>query len=542
MTLRHPALAEGDPMSPTEPSTPARRPSRRSRPRLEGYSATVLAITAGGALLRFALLGRHPLWRDEAFTALAVHRSVGAMLGVVAHDSAPPLSYLVQHAIVSVWSGPAGLRAPSALAGTAAIPLGAALGRRVGGDRVGLWCAAVFAVLPSLVLESRDARTYALATTLVLAATLALWRLVERPSSPRVFVYAVCTAAALTTNYFAAFAILAQLAAALVTLRPSRQAMTRAVLGAGAGVLALVPWLVYARTQFTHGSGPFWVGGVGFSTISGVVVQFFSGPSIDPGVPGQVALEAVQALVVVVGLGALVWVLARWRTRTAELRRSAGYLGLGALGAVGGLVVISVWHPLVEARYASVMWGPLVCLVGLGFAEIPWRRIAPVALASTGAAAIVLSFALTEPDTPALARRLNGHIGPHDLVSSAPAAYLLLLRYGGATTRAHTRIVAADVPWYWGTAAFPRGAVLHAYPADVLTMRGTIDFVDVPGQPRAIAPPLPYRAVRGRRCFSTICLTVYRWSSPDRSVVSATDRSPGSASGLGVARIGQGPA
>jgi len=382
-------------------------------------------------------------------------------------------------------------------------------------------------VLPSLVLESRDARMYALATALVLAAALALWRLVERPDWPRLCVYAACTAAALATNYFAAFAIAAQLGAAFLILRPSRRVMARAVVGTGAGALVLAPWLVYARAQFSHGAGPFWVGGVGFSTLSGVVGQFFAGPSIDPGVPGQVALDAVQAVVIVVGLGMLVWVGARWQARTVELRRSAAYLALSALGAVAGLVVISIWHPLVEARYASVMWGPLVVLVGLGFAEIPWRRVAPIALAVTAVSAIVLSFALTEPDTLGLARRLNGHVGSHDLVASAPAAYLLLVHYGAATTRAHTRIVAADVPWYWGTAAFPRGAVLHAYPSDLLARGGTIDLVDVPGQPRAIVPPPPYRMVGEPHCFSTICLTVYRPPSRSRRAGSAALRSSG---------------
>jgi len=41
------------------------------------------------------------------------------MKRVVAHDSAPPLYSLLQHAILSVWGGPAGLRALSALAGAA---------------------------------------------------------------------------------------------------------------------------------------------------------------------------------------------------------------------------------------------------------------------------------------------------------------------------------------------------------------------------------------------------------------------------------------
>jgi hypothetical protein len=82
------------------------------------------------------------------------------------------------------------------------------------------------------------------------------------------------------------------------------------------------------------------------------------------------------------------------------------------------------------------------------------------------------------------------------------------LAYGNAATRSRTRIVSTSVPWYWGTAVFPPGAVLPGYP-----VRGSnadrIFYVQVPGQPSATAPPTGYRAVHRRRCYSTICLTVY---------------------------------
>jgi len=482
-------------------------PDRASHP--TSYRNWVIAITAGGAVLRLAFLGFRPYWRDEAFTALAVHRSVGAMLSVVAHDSAPPLSYLVQHLVVSVVGGQGGLRLTSAIAGSFAIPLGAALGRRVGGDRVGLWCAAAVAVFPSLVLASRDARMYALATTLVLATILALWRLIERPSWRRVAVYAACVVGALYTNYFTAFAVFAELAAALIILRADRRRLSLAALAAGAGALTLAPWLVYARAQFAHGSSPFWVGSVGFSTVGGVVVQFFGGPSIDAGVPGGLALQALQGVAVVIGVGGAVVLAARVRRLQPHMGRSCAFLAVCGLGGIAVLVFVSVWHPLVEARYASVMWGPLVCVVGVGFSAVGWRRVAIGGLAVLAGISVVLSVALTEPNTPALARDVGRQLRGQDLVASSPASYLLLLAYGTPATRIRTRIVSSSVPWYWGTAVFPPGGVLRTYPARPANAHDRIFYVEVPGQPRAASPPAGYRPVHPRRCYSTICVTVY---------------------------------
>jgi hypothetical protein len=102
---------------------------------------------------------------------------------------------------------------------------------------------------------------------------------------------------------------------------------------------------------------------------------------------------------------------------------------------------------------------------------------------------------------------LNRRVGNHDLVVTSPAAYLLVVDYGNATVRHRTHIVGGPVPWYWGTAVFGPQAVLHDYPT--AKSLGTIYYVDVPGQPTALPPPEGSRRIARRRCFSTICLTVY---------------------------------
>ena len=69
---------------------------------LRGYAGKIWLITGAGLVARLALVAYQPLWRDEAFTALAVQRPLGAMLDVVRNDSAPPLFYLVLPGLIGL--------------------------------------------------------------------------------------------------------------------------------------------------------------------------------------------------------------------------------------------------------------------------------------------------------------------------------------------------------------------------------------------------------------------------------------------------------
>ena len=77
------------------------------RTMLRGYAGKVSLITGVGLIARLALLGYQPLWRDEAFTALAVQRPLGSMIDVVRNDSAPPLFYLIERLFAVVSTSPA---------------------------------------------------------------------------------------------------------------------------------------------------------------------------------------------------------------------------------------------------------------------------------------------------------------------------------------------------------------------------------------------------------------------------------------------------
>jgi 4-amino-4-deoxy-L-arabinose transferase-like glycosyltransferase len=472
----------------------------RARARLSGYAAALLAIGAAGLAARVLLLGVQPISRDEAFTALVARRGWGGMLDVVRHDSAPPLSYLLDHLATAVSSSPSLLRLPSALAGAAAVPVAAALGRRLGGDAAGLGAAAACAALPSLLVPAREARMYAMAAALVMTFALVLWRALERPDRGRLAVLTTVTAAALLTHYLDAVAVTATVVAAAVVL-PERRALPRALAAVALGSVPLAAWLPLATAQAGHAGQPFWASGLGPAPTLGIVTQLLAGPGIDGILPHRTLLVGAQAVcllgVSITGAAVLLGiarpVVSGWR--------GGWYLAVAGLGAIGILALLSLRSPLWDARYASVLWPPLVPLLGLGLARL--RRLAALPLAGMAAAALLPAFLQSHADVGALAVSLRGRMGPNDVVLVTPDLYLQLLAEGDAATVARTHVPARTVEWYWGVAAYPVDALMPSVPASAATVR----VVSTEGYAPPAGPPGHERT--GHGCAALVCVDVY---------------------------------
>jgi hypothetical protein len=469
------------------------------------YGRALALIASSGAVLRLAFLARQPIGYDEDFTAVVLHGPPGRMLDILGRDSTPPLFYLLEWLPAQLGSSPAALRLVSAVAGIALIPLVAALARRVAGDAAGLWAAVVVAVLPTTVMFSEFARMYGLAGALTAAATLLLWRATEGPGPRRWAAYAAVAAAAVWTDYFAAVA-LAGIVMAGIWLRPSRGVATAAVLATTVAVLTLTPWLFFARAQFAHAGEGFWVPPLSPAMLGGTFGQLFTGPPVDPGLPFGPGLIALQYVAVGAGCAALAAAAVAWGSMPPESRRAAIFCVL-ASGGVLILAAVSPWRPLLDARYASVMWLPLFALAGVGLAALP-RRAAVALIVALAVPTLALSVATTHAETSSLVSELDARVGDHDLVDASWAHYLVLLDESGPRTRSRLHVLASsDPPWYVGTAAYPPGAVIHAVPADVTANRGRIFWVADPG---AAPPLLPagYRSAESR-CAVEVCLTIY---------------------------------
>ncbi len=473
------------------------------------YARGVVLLTAVGLAVRILWLNHEPIWRDEAFTAVVEQRGVAGMLDAIHNDSAPPLSYLLTHvSLFFLGQTPTALRLTSAIAGTLIVPVGAALGRRCAGDRGGLWAAAIFALLPALVMSGRDARMYAMATTLVAVSTLALWRAAERGTTLRWAVYGVAMLLGLYTQYFVILAIPAQLVALRLALRSPWRTVATAGAVAALALAALVPWLVYAAPQFRHAETPFWVPSLTVIDVSGTLAQFVSGPAIEPGTQAKLAIQAVQLLAVVGGLVCAV-ILIRARK---GLGSAAGFIALCGGVPVALLAAASIWHPILEARYAGVLWGPLFALLAVGIAGLNRLFLRVLLVIALVAPTAAFSVAVTHPDTPALTAYLEPRLHENDFIWASAGDYLLLLYYGDADERAHTQVVAHHIAWFWGTAAFPPNALTPNFPARTIQQRGTIYWVDDAGHKLPV-PPSGYD-LRRYDCFNTICVATFSPGPP----------------------------
>ena len=121
---------------------------RPTRPQL-----LLLAVVVAGAALRFATLDVQSFWIDEGYTVRMLRMDLGGLLrGIPRTEETPPLYYV----LAWLWTRPfgtgeVGVRALSALLGTATIPVAFALGRRLVSERAGLVVAALVAFIPLLI-------------------------------------------------------------------------------------------------------------------------------------------------------------------------------------------------------------------------------------------------------------------------------------------------------------------------------------------------------------------------------------------------------
>ncbi|MCL4820663.1 MAG: glycosyltransferase family 39 protein [Vicinamibacteria bacterium] len=169
------------------------------------------------------------------------------------HDSGNAIFYVV---VLHYWTGvfgrgDAAVRALSVVAGVGVLWLAWALAVRLAGTSVGSWTLGLMAIHPLFVRASTEARAYAMATLLTLAATILLATQREGPSRgtlrdlARSLAYGALCGAALLSHYLTATILLAHGAYAALFVRGYRK-WTLLLLGWSVAAASLVIWLAGA--------------------------------------------------------------------------------------------------------------------------------------------------------------------------------------------------------------------------------------------------------------------------------------------------------
>ncbi|MFF2612189.1 glycosyltransferase family 39 protein [Kitasatospora sp. NPDC058046] len=172
---------------------PAVRPVGRLLGQVWVWPALVMLAVGGYRL------GTPDLWRDEMATWTVSTRSLGDLLRLLQHvDASNGAYYLLMHGWTAVFGDSTlSLRIPSVLAMAGAAALVALTARRLFGSKVAaVGAGLLLAVPPEISRYAQEARSYALVTCAIAAASYFLLRALERPTWRRWAPYCVAMALA----------------------------------------------------------------------------------------------------------------------------------------------------------------------------------------------------------------------------------------------------------------------------------------------------------------------------------------------------------
>lgn len=208
----------------------------------------VLVLLAFG--LRLARLTFQPLWWDEGWSVYFATMDIGNMLEWTAVDIHPPLYYLLLHVWIQLFgSSVASVRLLSVVIGTLTVLLIYVTGRLLN-RRGALIAAFLLAISPLHIYYSQEVRMYGLVALLGLAASLfALQWDVEQRDSWNWAGYVLVATAALYTQYYAGFLLLALNLVVLVRWlrgRHGSQSLASWLAAQLTVFLLFLPWLWYA--------------------------------------------------------------------------------------------------------------------------------------------------------------------------------------------------------------------------------------------------------------------------------------------------------
>lgn len=392
----------------------------------------VAVITLVGAALRLAV-AHQSLFGDELSTYWIVsEHGISGVVSTVYGDAeiTPPLYFLAAWLSTRIDLTPELLRAPSLIAGFAAMPLIYLLGLRTVGRAAALIATAITALSPFMIFYSAEARSYELTVVLVVLSTLSMLVASDRDGVRWWAAYAAFTALAVYAHYIAVFALGAQLLWLLVTHPSARPA---ALLANLAAAIAFLPWLWgliadlnSPTTAILNFIDPF-----DFHTARTAITHWWFGYPISSAttrlhdLPGDGALALLGLAVAISALGlAARWLRERPTYRGVRLEDPIVLVILLALAApVGEAVASAIGTNVLDAGHLAVSWpAAALCLAALLVAAGP--RLCAIATVLTISAFAIGAVKMLEaryqgPDYSGAADLIDQKASPGDVVLDA---------------------------------------------------------------------------------------------------------------------------
>jgi 4-amino-4-deoxy-L-arabinose transferase-like glycosyltransferase len=390
-----------------------------------------------------------------------------------------------------------GLRSLSALVGVATVPAAYLAARELVSGRAGLVAAALVAFNPYLIWYSQEARSYAPLVFFTALSLLFFLRALDSRSGRDLGLWALASALALCSHYFAVFAVAIEGAWLLVALRDRWRAVLPALAVVVATGLALLP-LLSSQVNPEH------IGWIENSPLGERLWETTATFTI--GETGHVIAEPPRDRYAVVPVALLacgiVLALALGSRRERRGARLVLLLGVGVVALAAAAALIGKDY-VVERNLLPALI-PLCAVAAVGFATAGARRLG--VLAAVALCAYWLTFDVHVTRTPNLQRpdfrTLTEGLGP----ATRPRAIV------------SWKLAADSILWY-----LPQGALRMYGGAERV---GEVDILSKPvsaGEPANL--PRSFRLVRTVR-LDRLTLSRYVASHPVRLRFQTLDALP----------------
>jgi mannosyltransferase len=340
-------------------------------PTRSGALWALAALTALGIAIRFASLGVQSYHHDEVITVARVIPGsfIDMLHQIKGSESNPPLYYVLAWGWAKAFgSGEVAVRSLSAIFGAATVPLAYCAGRELASRRAGLIAAALVAVNPMLIWYSQEARSYALLVFFGAASLVFFARALRTRQGRDLALWALASALALCSHYFAVFAVAIEALWLLVALRSDWRRVLPAIGGIALVGLALLP-LITSQVNPTH---------IGWIDSTPLSSRFFqTGISFLVGETGHVIAEPPReryALLPAILIGVALLLVA---IRGSRVERRGALLGLVVGFGVAALALVAalVGKDYVVERNLLPALVPLLVAAAIGFASDRARRL-----------------------------------------------------------------------------------------------------------------------------------------------------------------------
>ena len=399
-------------LEPARHDTPAAPAPSTTREPDSWAAHALVGIVVLGMALRAWRLGFNGLSYDESFTAMAARLPLDQLFEHLrAHDTHPPLDYLLRAPLARAGASAVVLRLPSFLCSCGALVLFAWWMRTRG--LAGVVATAVLAGSAFQIYHGGEARMYAVLELLGVASAIVAERWL-RDGAPRrcAWLAGVLVAVALF-DHVSGF-LLAAGVVAVAGLRGDRRAWEwRAATGT-----AVALWAVGWGTSFAAQAGGDWVGWIPRT----------SPASFARAVSGQVTDIEPLAWLVLAGVVAGAWCL--WR---ADRRLGRVWLALGALPFLLAAAIGAVSPFLIDRALTVASWAPAVAL-GYVAAWIITRwslvgRAIVIALLAVVVIGTATFLAGKRYDSDLAVDHLEAVARPGDVIATRPDRYATLPAY-----------------------------------------------------------------------------------------------------------------